>query len=313
MSLTEKNLSKFNKNKSSWSTESNSSFGSRKPTIIKPRGYGYQSDTTGLNHRKSIPPIGTLNSPPSSGDESTVKLNDIINRLNKQKKKQSQSDNEFTKKNQSDSEITLNTAVSLPVKQSNIPNGYHEVKKEEIKNITYNTLICYKSSTNRIICGKYFKRYNEDKSTVVISKYKHNRINFTLALSDILSIYQRCEKDDQIVGGKAVNEHELNMKDTIEIPKKEWSTISRDTLISYKKLDGTWKYKLKFGAIKKSVKNGKTYMHLTTETGFIYKIGELIISNVYRHFTSSDKNLVQILNAIRRLDARMSILESKMK
>ena len=87
MSLTEKNLSKFNKNKSSWSTESNSSFGSRKTPIIKPRGYGYQSDTTGLNHRKVIPPIGTLNSPPSSGDESTVKLNDIISRLNKQKKK----------------------------------------------------------------------------------------------------------------------------------------------------------------------------------------------------------------------------------
>lgn len=319
MSLTEKNLSKFNKNKSSWSTESNSSFGSRKTPIIKPRGYGYQSDTTGLNHRKVIPPIGTLNSPPSSGDESTVKLNDIISRLNKQKKKQSVLNNEFTKKTQSDSEtIIQRPQIETPIIQndvnSDIPNGYHEVQKEEFKNIKYNTLICYKSSsTNRIICGKYFKRFNEDKSNVVISKYKHNRINFTIAISDILNLYQRSEKDEVISGGAAVDEHELNMKDTIEIPKKEWSAISRDTLISYKKQDGTWKYKLKFGAMKKSVKNGKTYLHLTTETGFIYKIGESTISNVFRHFTASDKNLVQILNVIRRLDARLSILESKFK
>ena len=177
MSLTEKNLLKFNKTKSSWSTESNSSFGSRKPPIIKPRAYGYQSDTTGMPYRRPIVPIGTLQSPPSSDDESTIKLNNIIKRLNKQKKNNISNDDNKPKQTQSDSEIsTVNVKQEESCDESsmptNIPDGYDEVSKDKIDELKYNTLICYKSgSTKRIICGKYFKRHNADKTNIYISKY----------------------------------------------------------------------------------------------------------------------------------------------
>lgn len=311
MSLTEKNLSKFNKTKSSWGTESNSSFESRKPPIVKPRNQGYQSDTTWKQPRRAVPPVGVYDSPPSSGDESTVRLNDIISRLNNRKKRVL--DNETPKMNHSDSEINLSTKKEPESKPSIIiPNGYSEIFNTELESVKYNTLLCYISAaSNRLICGKYFKRFNQEKGSLVISKYKHNRINFAVPISDIKSVYIRTDKDTEIKGG--TTDHDTNMKDTIEIPKKDWSSIARDTVISYKKTDGTWKYKLKFGALKTSQKTGKAYFHLTTETGYNYKVMDSNIDQMYRHFTSSDKSLVQILTAIKRLDARLSIIESKFK
>lgn len=180
--------------------------------------------------------------------------------------------------------------------------SYLSIEKNRIGKLKHNTLVQYETTAGKLVKSKYFKKCDVIGGTVTFGFYPHNKKNYTQPLSGIKSI----SISRSVSGGMD------DLQGTLEIPNEEWKTIRRDMVISYEKEDHEFVYRAKFNSFIKA-SDGSTRMSLTSERGFNYIANPIKILKIYRHVTSNDKTLTFILEALRKLETRVRILESNQK
>lgn len=179
------------------------------------------------------------------------------------------------------------------------PDGYRSFDKTRVGTLANNTLVQYETFTGKVVKPKYFKKSDTIAGTIVVGFYKHNRRNYSEALSNIKSLFV---KSGGISGGAN------SLKDTVEIPRDQWSNLRRDMVLSYEKDNGEYVFKAKFNSFTKG-SDGSTRMSLTTDRGFSYTANPEKMIKVFRHFTAHDKTTTFILEALRKLEIRVRELE----
>lgn len=183
-----------------------------------------------------------------------------------------------------------------------VADGYVSIDKTRIGTIKHNTLIQYETTAGKVIKPKYFKKYDSIAKTFCVGFYTHNKRNYSESVSNIKSFFvQQGSKGESDI-----------LKDTIEVPSDQWSTLRRDMVITYEKVDHEYVYRAKFNSFMKGT-DGSTRMSLTSERGFNYIANPTKIIKVFRHMTSNDKTLTFILEALRKLESRVRALEANQK
>ncbi len=250
---------------------------------------------------KKLPNIGLLFSSDSSDDE-FIRRKPMLKSSTKQQSQTSASENEAKKirlrVNISDSELTK----SKPSIEHNLPDGYVPLDKSRVCTLRYNTLIQYETNAGKFI-KKYFKKNDNIAGNIIVGCYLNNKRNYPVALNNIKTI---CVSQNSKHGGT-----EDPLKDTIEIAKNEWKDLRRDMVISYEKDNHEYVYKAKFNSFAKGP-DGSSRFSLTTEQGYPYKANPEKINKIFRHITSNDKTLTYILEYLKKLDARIQIIEKKL-
>lgn len=182
------------------------------------------------------------------------------------------------------------------------PEGYTQIEKNRIGSIKHNTMIQYETVAGKLVRPKYFKKCDQIADSIVVGFFSHNKRNYSEGLSKIKCIYVY----EGIQGGMDA------LKDTIEIQKDDWKTLPRDMVISYEKENHEFVYRVKFNALLKGP-DGSSRMSLTSEKGFNYTANPAKIIKIFRHVTSNDRTLTFILEALRKLEARIRVLERPRK
>lgn len=184
--------------------------------------------------------------------------------------------------------------------QDDVPKNCIEFDKTRIGTLPANTIIQYRKTDDKLIESKYFKKIDNIAGTIIVGFYTHNKKNYAESLSNIKAIYINSSK-----GGA-----EDFLKETIEIPHKDWKTIRRDMIITYQKKDLEYIHKAKFNSFVKG-SDGSTRISFTSERGYTFSVSPDNIKKMYRHVTSNDKTLSIILEALRKLETRVRALEQK--
>ena len=187
------------------------------------------------------------------------------------------------------------------IEECSPPEGYQLIDNNQIRSISSNTLIQYVKHDGKCIKSKYFKKYDHITKSITVGFYTHGKRNYSETLENIKYLYA------------AQNESydSFSLKETIEIPKEQWKTnLRRDMVISYEKENGELIYRAKFNSFLNQSKD-ITKLSLTSERGFNYIANINKISKMYRHVTGNDKTLTYILEAIGKLEQRISKLESR--
>jgi hypothetical protein len=198
-----------------------------------------------------------------------------------------------------------------------ILNNYNKIEigknSNMLNNIIPNSQICYIKTNGKVILSKYFKFIDIDNNKLTIGFYIHNKRNYDQKLDDINILYAQNldtninNTNQSIVIGGSLN---YKLKNTILIKKNEWIDIQPGTIISYQKSDGNMIYNSKFNAYTTPTEKYPIIkISLTTNIGFTYKINPTNIKKIYRHITSNDKTILQILQKIKILEDRITELE----
>ena len=162
----------------------------------------------------------------------------------------------------------------------------------------------YVKNNGKEIKNKYFKSFDQINNTINVGFYKHDRKNYSESLGNIKSVLIKDEKS----GGN----EDSQLKETILLSKEQWTDMRRDMVISYKKKDGKYIYRVKYnGTIKKPGK--PTKYSFTTETGFNYMTKPENIELIYRHISTNDKTITMLIQTIRSLENRIKNLEKHIK
>lgn len=191
---------------------------------------------------------------------------------------------------------------SIVVPESSCPDGYSPIDKTRIGTVKHNTMIQYETNAGKLVKPKYFKKCDLIAGTIIVGFYPHNKRNYSESINNIKTFYIA----RGISGGVDA------LKETIEVPNDQWKTIRRDMIISYEKEDHEYVYRAKFNSFMKGA-DGSTRMSLTSERGFNYIANPSKIVKIFRHLTGNDKTLTFILEALRKLEARVRQLEANQK
>lgn len=186
------------------------------------------------------------------------------------------------------------------VQPADVPKNCVEFDKTRIGTLPVNTIIQYRKTNDKLIESKYFKKVDNIAGTMIVGFYTHNKKNYPESLTSIKAIYISSTK-----GGA-----DDFLKETIEIPEKEWKGIRRDMIITYQKKDNEYIHKAKFNSFVKG-SDGATRISFTSERGYTFSVSPDKIKKMYRHLTSNDKTLSVILDALRKLENRVRALEQK--
>ena len=190
----------------------------------------------------------------------------------------------------------------------NIKENYTFISLKKINLIPVNTLICYKKKNGKVITNKYYKSYDIIKKEINIGFYSSNdRRNYSQPIIDIQELYANIKSGGNVVGGAKKADDKL--KETVIISQENWDKIVPDTIISYRKKDQSMVYNAKFNSYVITKKDNLSKMALLSSTGQSFLANPLKIETIYRHFTSKDKTLAQILQNIKSLEARIIKLE----
>lgn len=233
---------------------------------------------------------------PSLGHKKNLLRNSETNNSeNKQLERKSNNKKSDANHNESDSEY-----------ESNIK--YIPIKINKLVDLEPNTIISYIKNNGKEINNKYFKSYDIIKKILTVGFYKHDKKNYEQSTNDIKEIFI-CGGGG-IIGGRSKKTDD-RLKDTILIPHSEWDKIQQDTVISYKKKDQNMVYCAKFNSYVTSKKDNLTRMSLQSATGQPFLANPVKIETIYRHFTSKDKTLAQIMQSLKQLEIRISKLEKQ--
>jgi hypothetical protein len=227
----------------------------------------------------------------SDGDEHPKKLSDNEKALIKLNISKSDSERKLVEKQ----------AHKLPPSDIETPDGFMEVNKLKVGDIRHNSVIQYETHKGKFIKPKYFKKYDPLVGAIILGFYTHNKRNYTESISNIKKIYTQV----QISGGTDL------LKDTIELSKDQWKTLRRDTIVSYEKDSNEYVYKAKFNSFIKG-SDGSSKISFTSERGYNYVANPQKIIKIFRHVTGNDKTLTFILEALRKLEGRVRLLENKL-
>lgn len=181
-----------------------------------------------------------------------------------------------------------------------VPPNCVEFDKTRVGTLPPNTIIQYRKTNDKLIESKYFKKIDNIAGTIIVGFYTHNKKNYAEQLSNIKAIYINSSK-----GGS-----DNFLKETIEIPQKDWKGIRRDMIITYQKKDNEYIEKAKFNSFVKG-SDGATRISFTSERGYTFSVSPDNIKKMYRHVTSNDKTLTIILEALRKLENRIRALEQR--
>lgn len=188
-----------------------------------------------------------------------------------------------------------------PSVDADAPNGYRTIGKTQAGTLRHNTMIQYENMKGKLIRTKYFKKCDPVSGNILMGFYTHDKRNYSEALENIKSLY---------VSTGASSGGSNALKDTIELGEEQWKSIRRDTILSYQKNDNEYVYNAKFNAFTKA-QDGTSRMSMTSEQGFNYKMNPSNIKKIYRHVSGNDKTLQFILEAMKKLEARVRQLEAR--
>lgn len=184
---------------------------------------------------------------------------------------------------------------------------YKLIDRNSYVAIPKNSRIMYIKPSGKKIQNKYFKSYDRLSDAIVIGFYVHDRRNYSEKVSNIKQLFTTI-KTNMDGGAK-----EDPLKGTLELSEDQWKSLNRDTIISYQKKDGDWVYKAKFNAFVRSKQDQSTRISMTSEKGYSFVVNPDKISKMYRHISSNDKTLTFILQNLKQLEQRFSIIEKKVK
>ena len=253
---------------------------------------------------KKPPVIGAIFSSDSSDDDSTRRPSASETSESEKPRKVSLRVNlsEGEKSGAGEVSIKRKPNDTIPQDPPSDNDGYIPIDKSRIGKIRHNTLIKYETNAGKTIKSKYFKKYDSIAKSFSVGFYTHNKRNYSESVSNIKTFFVL----------RGANGGDTSLKDTIEVPNEQWNTLRRDMVITYEKEDHEYVYRAKFNSFIKG-SDGSTRMSLTSERGFNYIANPSKISKIFRHVTSNDKTLTFILEALRKLEARVRTLESNQK
>jgi len=177
---------------------------------------------------------------------------------------------------------------------------------KELADVCINSKLYYTNHKGERISPKYFKSYDVITKVLTLGIRTDDSKTYECDASRITNIHV---KPNKIGGG--IETHDTKLKDTIKIPIAEWDKIVPETVISYQRKDKKMVYKAKFNSFITNKTKG-TRMSMTSTAGFNYILGPSYIETIYRHFTSKDKTLAQILQRLNTLEKKVVKLESQL-
>ena len=186
-------------------------------------------------------------------------------------------------------------------------SNYIKLKSlNELTNVGLNSRIYYTNHKGERISPKYFKSYDVITKVLTLGIRTDDSKTYECDSSRITDVYVEPTK----MGG-GMETHDDKLKDTIKISNSEWDKLVPDTVISYQRKDKKMVYKSKFNAF--ITKPGKgTRMSMTSITGFNYTVDPSYLETIYRHFTSKDKTMAQILQRLNMLEKKVAHLENQL-
>ncbi len=192
----------------------------------------------------------------------------------------------------------LKEAIAKDTDQT-APDGFAVYNKSRIASMARNTVIRYLKTNDTLVAAKYFKAYDSIANTILVGYFPYDKRNYVEKMDNIKYLYVQNDTNAEDI-----------LKGTLLVEREDWKNIKRDTIISYRKTDGDWVYKVKLNAFFKN-KDGMTMFSLSSERGYSYRCRQDNLEEIRRHVSDTDMKMSFILKTVHTLEQRIARLEKK--